>query len=229
MIEGTREVLGLLQGRWSVDVLYLLAGGTRRYNQIFYEVGEISKKTLTQTLRVLERNGLVARRVHGERAAPRRVLADAARLEPELAADVDVRVVGRRRRHSAAWPPGPGRVGRSLPWHGRQPEAVHRLARISAPRLRWHLLRTMNDYFRELDHRSNDRIDVRLLWRPSDDRVIVTVADGKTGDRFTVDVPEGESALDVFRHPFAYAAWLGSDARGVQLSRPDQQEAGSPR
>ena len=33
MIEGTREVLGLLQGRWSVDVLYLLAGGTRRYNE----------------------------------------------------------------------------------------------------------------------------------------------------------------------------------------------------
>jgi DNA-binding HxlR family transcriptional regulator len=71
MIEGTREVLGLLQGRWSVDVLYLLAGGTRRYNQIFYEVGEISKKTLTHTLRALERNGLVARRVRAE--LPRRV------------------------------------------------------------------------------------------------------------------------------------------------------------
>jgi DNA-binding HxlR family transcriptional regulator len=66
MIEGTREVLSLLQGRWSVDVLYLLAGGTRRYNEIFYEVGEISKKTLTHTLRALERNGLVARREHHE-------------------------------------------------------------------------------------------------------------------------------------------------------------------
>ena len=64
MIEGTREVLGLLAGRWSIDVLYLLAGGTRRYNQIFYEVGEISKKTLTQTLRGLEGNRLVARRVY---------------------------------------------------------------------------------------------------------------------------------------------------------------------
>src|SRR3954464_6889264 len=66
MIEGTRAVLGLLAGRWSVDLLYLLASGTRRYNQIFYEVGEISKKTLTQTLRALERNGLVARRVYPE-------------------------------------------------------------------------------------------------------------------------------------------------------------------
>src|SRR5215207_6526920 len=66
MIEGTRAVLGLLAGRWSVDVLYLLASGTRRYNQIFYEVGEISKKTLTQTLRALERKGLVTRRVYAE-------------------------------------------------------------------------------------------------------------------------------------------------------------------
>jgi DNA-binding HxlR family transcriptional regulator len=66
MIEGTRAVLGLLAGRWSVDLLYLLASGTRRYNQIFYEVGEVSKKTLTQTLRALEQKGLVARRVHAE-------------------------------------------------------------------------------------------------------------------------------------------------------------------
>jgi len=66
MIHGTHEVLGLLAGRWSVDVLYLLAGGTRRYNQVFYEVGEISKKTLTQTLRTLESNGLIARRAYAE-------------------------------------------------------------------------------------------------------------------------------------------------------------------
>ena len=62
MIHGTRAVLGLLAGKWSVDILYLLATGTRRYSEVFYEVGEISKKTLTQTLRSLERDGLVARR-----------------------------------------------------------------------------------------------------------------------------------------------------------------------
>ena len=60
--------------------------------------------------------------------------------------------------------------------------------------------------FRELDHRSNDRIDVRLLWHQRDDRVIVAVADGKTGERFTVHVPNGANALDVFHHPFAHAA-----------------------
>jgi DNA-binding HxlR family transcriptional regulator len=63
MIEATRPVLELLSGKWTIDVLYLLATGTRRYSEVFYEVGPISKKALTQTLRVLERGGLVHRRV----------------------------------------------------------------------------------------------------------------------------------------------------------------------
>jgi DNA-binding HxlR family transcriptional regulator len=63
MIRGTRAVLSLLAGKWNVPVLYLLASGTRRYSEVLYEVGEISKKTLTQTLRGLERDGLIARRV----------------------------------------------------------------------------------------------------------------------------------------------------------------------
>jgi DNA-binding HxlR family transcriptional regulator len=64
MIRGTHAVLDLLAGRWSVDVLYLLASGTRRYSEIYYDVGEISKKTLTQTLRSLEANGLVTRQAY---------------------------------------------------------------------------------------------------------------------------------------------------------------------
>jgi DNA-binding HxlR family transcriptional regulator len=66
MIRGTRAVVDLLSSKWSVDVLYLLASGTRRYTEVFYEVGEISKKTLTQTLRALERDGLIARHVYAE-------------------------------------------------------------------------------------------------------------------------------------------------------------------
>jgi DNA-binding HxlR family transcriptional regulator len=66
MIRGTRAVVDLVASKWSVDVLYLLASGTRRYSEVFYEVGEISKKTLTQTLRALERDGLIARRVYAE-------------------------------------------------------------------------------------------------------------------------------------------------------------------
>jgi DNA-binding HxlR family transcriptional regulator len=66
MIRGTRAVVDLLAGKWNVAVLYLLASGTRRYSEVLYEVGEVSKKTLTQTLRGLERDGLISRRVIAE-------------------------------------------------------------------------------------------------------------------------------------------------------------------
>jgi DNA-binding HxlR family transcriptional regulator len=66
MVEGTRLVVGLLSGRWSVGILYLLAGGTKRFTELFYEVGEVSKKVLTFTLRGLERDGLVERQTFAE-------------------------------------------------------------------------------------------------------------------------------------------------------------------
>jgi hypothetical protein len=69
----------------------------------------------------------------------------------------------------------------------------------------------MNDFLRELDHRTNDRIDVWLLWRECDDQVLVAVADDKTGERFRIEVRAGERALDVFHHPYAYAACRGID------------------
>lgn len=57
---------------------------------------------------------------------------------------------------------------------------------------------------RELDHRVSDSIDVRLLWRPYDDRALVAVSDAKTGDAFTLEVGPDQRALDVFMHPYAY-------------------------
>jgi DNA-binding HxlR family transcriptional regulator len=66
MVRGTQAVLDLLARKWSVGVLYLLARGTRRYSELFYDVGEVSKKALTQTLRDLERDGLVVRRAYAE-------------------------------------------------------------------------------------------------------------------------------------------------------------------
>ena len=75
--------------------------------------------------------------------------------------------------------------------------------------------------FRELDHRRSDRIDIRLLWREDDGQVIVTVADEKTGDRFTIEVREDESAVDVFHHPYAYAAYHGIDTRSGVTSLGD--------
>jgi len=57
---------------------------------------------------------------------------------------------------------------------------------------------------RELDHRVSDGIAVWLLWRPQDDRALVAVRDAKTGESFTIEVAEGQKALEVFRHPYAY-------------------------
>jgi hypothetical protein len=71
----------------------------------------------------------------------------------------------------------------------------------------------MNDPPRELDHRTTDRIDVWLLWRQRDDRVVVTVFNRSTGEGFQVDVRDGERALDVFHHPYAYADRHGVDTR----------------
>jgi hypothetical protein len=57
---------------------------------------------------------------------------------------------------------------------------------------------------RELHSRMADGIVVRLLWCENENRVFVSVDDHKTGETFSVDVPDGERPLHVFAHPFAY-------------------------
>ncbi|MHB1571597.1 MAG: hypothetical protein ACYCXW_05795 [Solirubrobacteraceae bacterium] len=59
---------------------------------------------------------------------------------------------------------------------------------------------------RELDSRTTDGIRVRLLWCADNDRVFVAVNDHRNGQSFSVEVHEGERALEVFNHPYAYAA-----------------------
>jgi hypothetical protein len=60
----------------------------------------------------------------------------------------------------------------------------------------------------ELDHRSNDGLEVTLLWEAETNRVTVTVFDAKSGDDFDVEVDPTE-ALDAFHHPYPYAASRG--------------------
>jgi hypothetical protein len=76
---------------------------------------------------------------------------------------------------------------------------------MAAPLDGWDRTPIMYDTLRELDHRTSDRIDVWLLWRERDNQVLVSVADEKTGDQFTIEVRDGERPLDVFNHPYAYA------------------------
>ncbi len=59
---------------------------------------------------------------------------------------------------------------------------------------------------RELDCRWTNGIQVRLLWCQADARVSVAVVDARSHESFRIDVPDGERPLDVFYHPFAYAA-----------------------
>ena len=60
------DALGLLSSKWAVDVLLALGDGTRRYHELLSDLEPISEKVLTQTLRAMERDGLVGRRVHAE-------------------------------------------------------------------------------------------------------------------------------------------------------------------
>ena len=60
----TRQIVGPIGDKWTLLVLYALAGGTRRYTELRTEVKGVSQKMLTQTLRALERDGLVDRHVH---------------------------------------------------------------------------------------------------------------------------------------------------------------------
>jgi DNA-binding HxlR family transcriptional regulator len=61
-----RDSICLLSSKWAVDVLLALGDGTRRYHELLEDLEPISEKVLTQTLRAMERDGLVARRVHAE-------------------------------------------------------------------------------------------------------------------------------------------------------------------
>ena len=57
---------------------------------------------------------------------------------------------------------------------------------------------------RELDHRRNDEIDVRLLWNVRTNDVFVVVVDEQQDTSLQFDVPPAK-ALDAFHHPYAYA------------------------
>jgi hypothetical protein len=58
---------------------------------------------------------------------------------------------------------------------------------------------------RELDSRTSDGILVRMLWSEGDGRLFVSVDDRRTGQAFSVEVPEHARAREVFDHPFVYA------------------------
>jgi DNA-binding HxlR family transcriptional regulator len=56
----------LLGGKWKLPVLYNLREGTLRFNELKKALPGVTQKMLTQQLRELERDGLVARKVYAE-------------------------------------------------------------------------------------------------------------------------------------------------------------------
>ncbi len=62
----SRDVLDLIGGKWAILLLCCLQQGPVRTGELMRSVGGISQKMLTQTLRELERNGMVERISHPE-------------------------------------------------------------------------------------------------------------------------------------------------------------------
>jgi DNA-binding HxlR family transcriptional regulator len=62
----TRRILDLIGGRWTVLIVGALTDGTLRFSQLMRRVAGISQKMLTQTLRSMERDGLLIRTVTAE-------------------------------------------------------------------------------------------------------------------------------------------------------------------
>lgn len=62
-----RDVLSRLGDKWSMLILVTLkANGTMRFGDIQKSIGDVSQRMLTVTLRSLEADGLIARKVYAE-------------------------------------------------------------------------------------------------------------------------------------------------------------------
>ncbi len=60
----TRMALDRIADKWTVLVVGALEDKAKRFGELRREIGGVSQKMLTQTLRGLERDGLVARMVY---------------------------------------------------------------------------------------------------------------------------------------------------------------------
>ena len=67
----SRDAIELLNNKWRITVIHLLRGGTLRTGELQAAIPDISPKVLTQTLRGMERDGLISRKTYA--VAPPRV------------------------------------------------------------------------------------------------------------------------------------------------------------
>jgi DNA-binding HxlR family transcriptional regulator len=66
LIAHVNQALELLHGKWKVHLLFFMARGIHRHSRLLDCLPGASKKVMIDTLRALERDGLVVRRVFAE-------------------------------------------------------------------------------------------------------------------------------------------------------------------
>jgi DNA-binding HxlR family transcriptional regulator len=114
-----REVLDRVGDKWTAHVVALLGTGTMRFSDIRRTVEGISPRMLTVTLRALERDGLISRRVYP--VIPPRVeytltqlgesLLDVVRELIDWSADHTSDILAARQRYDSSQAAGGGGVG----------------------------------------------------------------------------------------------------------------------
>ena len=66
MIGRVNHALDLLHGKWKVHLVFFMARGIHRHTRLLNCLPGASKKVMIDTLRALERDGLVVRRIYAE-------------------------------------------------------------------------------------------------------------------------------------------------------------------
>ena len=87
----SQDILALIGSKWSMLLMCMLREGPTRSGELARRAGGISQKMLTQTLRELERHGIVHRRDYQEVPPARGVLAHATRRirSPDLVRQIE--------------------------------------------------------------------------------------------------------------------------------------------
>lgn len=66
LIEHATATFQVLQGKWKLHLIVIMARGIRRHSRLLECLPGVSKKVMTECLRSLERDGLVAREIYAE-------------------------------------------------------------------------------------------------------------------------------------------------------------------
>jgi DNA-binding HxlR family transcriptional regulator len=66
LISAVESALDVLHGKWRVQLLFVMARGVHRHGRLLECLPGVSKKVMTESLRGLERDGLVERKIFAE-------------------------------------------------------------------------------------------------------------------------------------------------------------------